>query len=308
MAWIKRNLFFAIGSIVALALMGCGIWYLLSNMGVNKGTQQKLDEAYNQLDTLSQQGTGDIAGVTNQTQQLREVIEKFRNQFKSIPPIPNKDVNQISSQDFISVLPVTIAELERSAALASVTLPPQFGFSFEAERALTRLAPGSAGPLAVQLGEVKAICDVLYAVKINSLDSIRRERVSPDDEVGSPTYYLEKKSTTTETATLTPYEISFRCFGADLSALLTKFASSPYCFVVETLRVEPGEGYTTGGGGYGGYGGYGNPEVPATRGYQMTPATTPTAGATKGGLTTYLDEKPIRVTLGLEIVKLNSKR
>jgi len=32
MAWIKRNLFFAIGSFVALVLMGVGIWMLIAQM------------------------------------------------------------------------------------------------------------------------------------------------------------------------------------------------------------------------------------------------------------------------------------
>ena len=70
------------------------------------------------------------------------------------------------------------------AADASVTLPPQYGFSFEAERTLVKFAPGSLDALAQQLGEVKKICEILYAARINSLDGVRRVRVSNDDASG----------------------------------------------------------------------------------------------------------------------------
>src|SRR5690242_13174884 len=89
MAWIKRNLFFAIGGLVALLLMGAGVWYLFSKMGANNETQTKLKEAYDTLDSLSSQAPGDPKAAEEQIKQLRELGEKFRAQFKPIPSIPN---------------------------------------------------------------------------------------------------------------------------------------------------------------------------------------------------------------------------
>ena len=56
---------------------------------------------------------------------------------------------------------------------------------------MVKFAPGSLGALAQQLGEVKALCEILFAAKINSLDGIRRVPVSPDDAGGTQADYLE---------------------------------------------------------------------------------------------------------------------
>ena len=75
----------------------------------------------------------------------------------------------------------------------------------------------------MQLGEVKGICEVLFEAKVNSLDNLRRERVSADDSKGPQTDYLGEKSVTNELAVLTPYEVTFRCFSSELAAVLAGF-------------------------------------------------------------------------------------
>ena len=49
MDWIKRNLYFLIGSLVALALMGFAGWYLYSKWQLNNEILGKLDEQYAKL-------------------------------------------------------------------------------------------------------------------------------------------------------------------------------------------------------------------------------------------------------------------
>ena len=49
MDWIKRNLYFLIGSLVALALMGLAGWYLYSKWQLNNEILGKLDEQYAEL-------------------------------------------------------------------------------------------------------------------------------------------------------------------------------------------------------------------------------------------------------------------
>src|SRR5207245_362595 len=92
-------------------------------------------------------------------------------------------------------------------------------------------------PLSAQLGEVKAICDVLFQAKVNTLDYIHRERITPEDSSGA-TDYLNQKSVTNELAVLTPYEVKFRCFTPELGAALSGFAASPYGLLVKTINVE----------------------------------------------------------------------
>ena len=309
MSWIKRNLFFVIGSVAALALMGCAGWYLYSQWNHNQKTQQTLDETYAQIDQQKNSaGTpgGKVDNIKNadeQIKKLREISLKVRERFTRIPPIPN--AANVTGVQFATTLPVVIAQLEKAAAAASVNLPPQCSFSFDAQLPLTKFPPGSLGPLSVQLGEVKAICDVLFAAKINFLDSIRRERVSAVDEAGTQADYLEEKSVTTATAVLTPYEVTFRCFGSELTSVLAGFARSPYCFLVRSVDVEPAAEVAVG------VGEQPTGAAPPSRGMRggaTTPLPTTTAGMNKGGLPTFLDEKQIRVTMMLEIVKLNPKR
>src|SRR5207253_2234242 len=89
-----------------------------------------------------------------------------------------------------------------------------------------------------QLGEIKAICEVLCQAKINSLDNIRRERVSTDDATGPQSEYLAERSTTNALAVISPYELTFRCFSPELASVLAGFASSPLGLLVKSINVE----------------------------------------------------------------------
>ena len=52
------------------------------------------------------------------------------------------------------------------------------------QRSLVKFETGSLGALAEQLGEVKAMAEILFAARVNSLDGIQRVRVSEDDATG----------------------------------------------------------------------------------------------------------------------------
>ena len=203
------------------------------------------------------------------------------------------------------------------------------------------MLPAASSRSRVQLGEVKAICAVLFQAKINSLDNLRRERVSDDDLKGPQTDYLPDKSVTNELAVLSPYEVSFRCFSSELAAVLAGFASSPCGLMVKTINVESAPAAPAG-------------EQPARRrspprptflprhrasgpGRDPSPrqsalpsamvsgrrrrsaqarrlrrrrpyAAPPLAPASRGGLPLALDEKQLKVTLMLNAVKLVSPK
>lgn len=252
MDWVKRNLYFLIGSLVALALMGLAGWYLYSKWQLNNDILAKLDEQYATLRNLNQQKphpgnaqVDNIKAAREQQKELRDYLRKARQYFEPCPPIPQSESGKVTSQDFSSALSRTIDKLKREAEQASVTLPSKdssgnpYSFSFTAQGASLAYTPASLQPLSVQLGEVKAICDVLFAAKINSLDNLRRERVSDDDLKGPQTDYLSEKSATNDLAVLSPYEATIRCFSAELATVLAGFANSPYNLVVKTINVEP---------------------------------------------------------------------
>lgn len=368
MDWIKRNLFFLIGGVVALALMGLAGFYLYSKWSLNGEVIEKLNAQYAELKRLSSENphpgygkTDNIQIAKEQQQQLRALQKKTREQFNSIPAIPASD--KVTSEEFSSSLRRTIDQLQRVATNSSVILPQAYSFSFEAQKPRMTFAAGSLEPLSRQLGEVKAICDILFAAKVNSLDNLRRERVSPDDSSGPVTDYLEKKSVTNELAILSPYEVTFRCFSAELASVLSGFGASSCGIVVKSLNVDPapasaepdpsgqpgpvttffpvqgatgfaprGEGAGRGGmdnamasrygirpgagrgmGGPGGPGGgvgvqlRGPVAPPPPQAYTPQPGVNAAPGAVapgKGGLQTVLDEKQLKVTVYLDVVKL----
>lgn len=369
MDWIKRNLYFLIGGAVALALMGMAGYYLYSKWSLNNEELEKLNQDYAELAQLNNAdphpGSGQINNIKlaeEQAQQVEAVIEKARSVFQPIPPIPqiapppDAPTNgepvtvKISDRDFSAALSRTIDYLQKTATNSSVVLPPNYLFSFSAQNARVSFDPGSPDRLAVQLGEVKTICDVLFAAKVNSIDNIRRERVSKDDSTGGNlSDYFEKKSVTNELAVLTPYEVTFRCFSPELAAVLAGFASSPHGIIVKGLNVEPAPAVATqteepmspmytgpmyvpsAGAGTDGQSGasaaafarryglgagaraggrYGagpqTPVAPTTPQPMYVPQATVQPART--GPQTALDEKQIKVTLTLSIVKLLPKQ
>ena len=252
MDWIRRNLYFLIGSLVALALMGLAGWYLYSKWQLNNTLLGQLDEQYAKLkhsyDQKPHPGSGKVDNIQEakeQQQQLRAFIHKACQHFQNIPPIPVPESGKVTIQGFGEALSRTIEDLRQAASKSGVDLPPgsvsgqSYSFSFEKQRPKLDLAPGSLEPLSVQLGEVKTICDVLFQANISALDGLRRERVSDDDLTGPQTDYLPDKSVTNELAVLTPYEVDIRCFSKDLAAVLAGFANARYALIVKPINVEP---------------------------------------------------------------------
>ncbi len=258
MEWIKRNLYFVIGSVIALVLMGLAGWYLYSKWDLNTVILGQLDEQYSKLKELNSQnphpGSGDVDNIKiakEERGQLLEFIKKSRKYYDRIAPIPATESGKVTSQEFSTALSRTIDHLLHDASKANVTLPTNtassvpgvsasgaYSFSFSFQSQNVTFAPGSTEPLSVQLGEVKAISDILFEAKINNLDYIRRERVSDDDLKGAQDDYVSEKSVTNELAVLTPYEISFRGFSAELAQVLAGFGKSPYALVVKNINVE----------------------------------------------------------------------
>jgi hypothetical protein len=322
MSWLKRNLYFVIFGVVAVALLGLSGWYLFSKYSANNDQFSKLNEAYQRLIQLNNEnpnpGNAEIDNIKtakDQRQQLTNYLQDARKYFQRIPSIP--DSSKVASQDFATALRKTLDQLQREANGASIALPPEGGgysFSFAAEKSRVTFT-GGLEALAVQLGEVKTICDVLFQANVNALDNLRREKASPDDRDGPVNDYLAENSTTNDLAIHTHYEVTFRCFSSELASVLAGFGSSPYSVVVKDINVDlasaapvAATGFDT-GGTVPNTGGRGMADYVPPGGATPPPAALPTqpGGATpRGGgpLPTVLDEKQLRITLGLVIVKL----
>src|SRR6516164_2337510 len=101
MAWIKRNLLFTIGGVIALLLLGAASYYNLQGWNHNSAAFEKLNAIY---DTLKQIGSkkpsfGDdkinnTKTAKEQEQLVRVWVDQATNYFKPIAAIPNAtDVN-----------------------------------------------------------------------------------------------------------------------------------------------------------------------------------------------------------------------
>ncbi len=310
MSWVKRNLYFLISSIVAVALLGLAGFYFYSNYVLNNENEKKLYDAYEQLDKLTKQNPRDdqVDNIKAARQDLTNVlalIEKDKGFFTPILSIPNPTNGVFSKDEFASALRRTIDELQHAAAAASVELPPRYNFSFQAEKNLTVFDQASLPPLSVKLGEIKVICNVLFQAKINSLDNLRRERVSQDDSQGPVSDYTDAVSVTNQLAVITPYEVTFHCFSPELAGVLAGFAQNPHGFVIKAVNVETGVVETQ------------PAEMPfaggppaAFGGVAPVPSPVPVAAPpviSRGGLPVMLDEKKLKVTLVVDVIKLLPK-
>jgi len=310
MVWIKRNLFFVIGAVVALALLVFASYYNYTGWKHKVTEGENLNGKYEELKRLNNQNphpgfakVDNIKLAREQQKEIREALGKAAEYFQAPSAIPSP--KNINSSQFTAALRETINQLSREAAGVSVQLPPDFKFSFSQQFRLLTFARGSLEPMAVQLGEIKALCDVLIKAKVNSLDSIQRSRVSPDDDAGPQTDYIQLAAVTNNLAVLKPYQITFRSFSYEIAQVLAGFANSPHGFIVRGINVEPAPATALEQPGTA-PGGAASPPVATPR-----PATAPGYAATpgaRGGSQTVLNEKQLRVTLLVQVVRLLPKK
>ncbi len=330
MDWIKRNLLFVIGSVVALVLMGLAGFYLWTGLAKNEEALTKLNESYAKLGELNKQRphpgddkTDNVKAAKEQEAAVRGFISRTSKVLQQVPAIPGS--TNVDSAALAAALRQTVDQMRKDASARGVQIVTNYHFSFTAVKDRIMFDRAGVAPLATQLGEVKAICDVLFAARVNAIDSIRREKVSVHDtEAQLTTDYLDHATITNEIALLSPYEISFRGFSPEIAAVLAGFANASYGFVVRAVNVEQSSG--AGAALATGYGEiapvaapynpnpYGNRYGPGggRRGFAEEGGFTPpapvapapgTAPVGRGGLQTLLDEKQLKVTMLVEVVK-----
>lgn len=309
MGWIKRNLFFAIGLVAAVLLLGGAAFYAFQSWRNNQDARAKLEEVYGQIQQdnnyTPSPGNSQIDNIQiakDQQKQLQQWLVKSKDYFQPIPPIPNPPNGQVTSEMFAPALSQTVRELEREAQNDNVQLPaPPYFFSFTAQSDKAVFDAASLGQVAQQLGDVKDILDILLGARINALESIQRVAVSKDDTQGDQGDYITDQPVTENMVVLTPYQVTFRGFSSDIANVLAAFASSTNGFIVQNISVEPAsataatmtsaEASSVG--------------APAGRLYNPSMQTAaPVTMPTRNGLQTILNEQMLRVTLKIEVVRL----
>jgi predicted negative regulator of RcsB-dependent stress response len=300
MSWAKRNLYFLIAAVVAVVLLGAAGWFCYTSWQTNNATWDQLSAAYTQVENFANENPGpgnktvnNIQTAQDETKDANERVAAARKFFRPIPGIPN--TNHFDDRMLAFAVRETIAQLRSEAAQHNVALPLDYAFSFSLQQAKVVYDSKSWEQLSKQLGEVRTICDVLYNARVAALDSVQRERTADDNNAGQPAQqpdYVDTISVTNNNIVITPYEVTFRCFTPELGSVLSSFANQSHTMVVKALTIQPEDSTAmtegmpgmAGGGGYG----YGAARPPTTA----------------GGLPVVIDEKKLRVTMLLDIVKM----
>lgn len=322
MPWIKRNIFFVAGGLVALVLMGVAGYFLFSNLSRDAAVTEELNQQIQELRRISEAdphpGTEEVDNISaarKEQQRLEEFLADARKLFVPVPTYEKTD-----DQGFNNLLGNTIYQLQTTASNAGVVLPPDYSFTFQAQRGRLSFDRESIEPLMAQLGEVKTICNILFEAKVNSLEGMRRVPVSTNDPAGTADY-LNATLVTNDISIVAPYEVTFRSFSDELGEVMNGILRSTNCLIVKSLTVEQslagpggdpnaalGGSYyppTTGIPGGGRYGGfderYGAPRAfpqPSVPGRPVARSTTPQV---------FLSEKPLRITLLIDVVKIKPR-
>src|SRR6266496_987689 len=244
MNWLKRNLFLVGGGVVALGLLGFAIFFLLTR-------KQAVDEVTATLNTRTEEwkqlvardpypNQENIERAKGEQKKLGGFLDQTRRFFVPVATFPTN----LDGATFKNLLETTISELVHDAEKSGVTLPSsnRYDFTFKPQRSSLDFAPGTLAPLAMQVSEIKAICDVLFDARIHTLVGLRRAPVAKEDEgtAGASDYLGGKKLATNAVtgAVLAPYEIVFNGFSTELAAVLEGFYRTPNCFIVKNIDVQ----------------------------------------------------------------------
>ena len=325
MAWIKRNLLFVAGGVGAILLLGVAVFYLISNLSADTAVTEELNQQVSELNNMynapAHPGTDTIDNISAAKEDQKRVESFLVEARKLFVPVPT--YAKTDDKGFNNLLLNTIYELQTSARNSGVALPPDYSFTFLAQRGKLQFSTNSIEPWTSQLSEIKTICRILYNARVNGIDGMRRVAVSVDDATGAADY-LQATITTNDVAISTPYEVTIRSFSADVAAVMNGILRATNCLVVKTISVAPSQGIAGGGGeGFSPYnrdfqspspnplasGRYGRPGeglrnfLPPTQ-LQPQPGTVPNPTVP----TVFLTEKPLQVTLRIDVVKLKPQQ
>ncbi len=328
MLWIKRNLMLVIGVVVALALLGGAVFYVIYNFDENAARDEDLEKLKVELDQLK---SGTFPSLDNIAMVKSNVAQVTRFTAAAEDILAHEAPKATTASQFSIALPRVLDDLRRDATNASVDLPPRYEFTFGEVKAMTRLPSYALEPLAARLSEVRTICGVLFKARVRALESLNRVAAFADEPKGADllTDRMEQTNSmsTNVSVVVTPYRVVFRGFSGDLSAVLNGFSATKDFFVVRQVSVEPAGGMvdTSGGGQMTPMMTQPNPFQPPTLPGGMQPpaapmmnpgAPRPPAPKTgvapaplplKSSLVKVLDEKPLRITLVLDVIKVTRK-
>ncbi len=313
MDWIKRNLLFVVGLAVAgLFLLAAG-FYLYQSWDGAQTAYGELQTKTSALDTIVSAdpfpNPENLKQVKEEQQRVEEFIKSARDRF-GVQTKPDG----LDNAAFKGLLESRLAALVRDAEKTGVKLPDKYDFTFGEQRKVLQIPDKALVPLVLHLDDVTDLCRILYAARVHSLVSIKRTTVGTNDSNSSTDFLLAKKVTTNTVtgAAIYPYEVAFQGFSSELAAVLAGLRDAPDSYNIKTLNVERGIASDSSASSVpmaaiGLPNGF-NPSMaarygagPYARMQQPVAAASPTRPNEP-----VLEPKLLRVTIGLDIVKLTA--
>ena len=315
MPWIKRNLVFVISLAVALLLIGAGTFFIFSAAGDADAANTELESKKGEYDKLVTRdpypNSKNIELAKEEQARLSALRTNILKTFAKYPKIEALD-----DASFKALLSRVISELERDADRKGVKLPSpsgsstKYNFTFDTQRRELRLAPNTLEPLALALTDIKDICQILFGSKIHSLVSIKRTAIGTNELAGSGDLMTKKVTTNAVVkAGIHPYEVQFQCFTSELDDVFNRLVSAPNAYVIKVVNIERGSSADSPAEQSPALAAAANPMMAMRARYGLMmpqPQAAPAAAAAPAGKVgeVVLEQKPIKVTLGLEVVRL----
>lgn len=338
MPWLKRNLFLVVGGLVALGLLGFAGYFLFTKIQQNQAVTEQLETTTSELQALLDRKPFPGQENIDAAKEEEKKLQTFADEMQRLFPPTLTTTNEITERQFRQLLDTVVDELQRGAERAGVELPmTNYWFTFAAQKPMVTFPTNVISPMTSQLLEVKTLCEILYDAKVIALQNLKRSSVATEDT--GYTDYMTNKPATNDFSIATPYEVTFKAFSAELAGVMEGILRSPQCIVVKNISVDQADAapaadqYTGGPNPYGPvYGmtpspyGSGMSEALARR-YGMgagrpgmdpalarryglgvpSPATPAPTQPSRSGISSLLEEKALRVTLSLDVVKLKPK-
>ncbi|MHB9007732.1 MAG: hypothetical protein ACYDC1_12450 [Limisphaerales bacterium] len=330
---MKQHLLLVLGGVATLVLLAFSSYFLFNTMQKEAGVTIALADQSTELDRLlrldPQPTPANIEVVQNHEKELMAFVEKAQRTFVPLAYPTNLDSGQFKLQ-----LLTTVDELTRHAQRSGVKMHAGYAFTFSGQKTLMTFDSKNIEPLSKALTEIAEVVQVLFDSRILSLDGIRRITIasqdtpSPDATAGQAEFWT-RKTATNDLAYLVPYEFTFHCFTPELLTVLQGLAANRHCFLIKSLTVDttpssllstntatPEGGavsVSTSPGGMSAammarYGLRGRRPGAMPMPGEETPSQ-PTGPTTtrRGGLDIILEEKPFRVVMRVDAVRLRDR-
>lgn len=280
MNWIKQNVGLVVGGVIALILMGVAVWYMTSQIELEKTVTADLEQQrtlvqqlYNRDPHPGTDKVDNIGAVIKEQERVQDIVLGPLESYFPGFEIPES----LSISEFKEILENALSEMQREAKYTGISLPSvdqgSYGFSFDDIRPRIDLEPEALRPLTFQLYEIRELCKVLFEAKIHGINAIKRLPVSDNDGpsdaggigLGMTTTSTSSSATAGENyiedvatqdpninAIIIPFQISFQCFSSELARVMDGFNRSKHYFRIKWMAVEQDGGGSSYGSGLGG--------------------------------------------------------